>query len=356
VGDCQRSPARGRHAGAERRAAALVAALLLGAIASCSSALPKEEIDRFEGFAGDTDSALDYQRADKLLAGGEPGNALEIAKRLRDKFPRNIFVHRLYQDSRIAVGEKNQVLAEYEELAKKEPSALTLTLLSRVQPEPEKGALYAQQAYELDDRFPWAWYAFAWWNAKLGNGNKVEAALRRAIDLNPDFLQALRTYAHLKRDETGAAADAIAKYVARYPQKRNEQFLLAWLRMSLGGSEVQEAEKEFRRRLEEKPDDPAAALCLAMALLELDRWREAKTIYERLLVTNPKDPSPEYNLAVVAEYYEHDYPKAIDHLERYLDKGVDEPFLLQSRARLYMQELLEKLPPSQRASRPESRP
>jgi tetratricopeptide (TPR) repeat protein len=348
VGDCQqyRAVARGFAAGC------------LAALAACSAALPKEEIERYEGFAGDTASEAQYQKAEKFLAAGEPGRALEIARPLREKFPKNVFVHRLYQDSRIGVGEKAALLAEYEELVKNEPSSFSLTMLSRIQTEPEKGALLARQAYELDDRFPWAWYAYGWWNAKLGSDSQqAEAALRRAIDLNPDFLLALRTYAQIRREqELRTAIDGMSRYVERYPQKRSERLLLASLRRGVGGSEVEISAEEFRRLLEERPDDSMAALGLAVAFLELDKWRDAKAIYEKLLLTNPSDPSPEFNLAIVAWDYEHDLPRAAEHFQRYLDKGTDEPFLLQSRARMFLQEIQEKLPPSRPASRPASQP
>jgi tetratricopeptide (TPR) repeat protein len=333
-------------------------AALLAALGACSAALSKEEIDRYEGFAGDGASATQYLQAQKLLAAGEPQQALAIAKPLVERFPRNVFVHRLYQDAKIGVGERALLLAEYEELVKTSPSALSYTLLSRIQTDPEKGAFLVRQAYELDDRFPWAWYGYGWWNGKLGNEpQRAEAALQRALDLNPDFLTALRAYAVVLRDrDRKSAADAIARYVDRYPDRREDRLLLASLRLSLGGSEVELAEADYRKLLDEKPDDPVAAKGLAAALLERDRWRDAKAIYERLLVTHPEDPSSEFNLAIVAEEFEKDLPKAAEHYQRYLDKGIDEPILLQSRARMYAQEILEKLEAAAAKTRPASRP
>ena len=185
------------------------------------------------------------------------------------------------------------------------------------------------------------------------DSQQAEAALRRAIDLNPDFLLALRTYAQIRREqELRTAIDGMSRYVERYPQKRSERLLLASLRRGVGGSEVEISAEEFRRLLEERPDDSMAALGLAVAFLELDKWRDAKAIYEKLLLTNPSDPSPEFNLAIVAWDYEHDLPRAAEHFQRYLDKGTDEPFLLQSRARMFLQEIQEKLPPRARRAAP----
>jgi tetratricopeptide (TPR) repeat protein len=323
------------------------------AAASCSSALTKEEIDRFEGFGGRAGDEAEFVHAESFLAAGQARQCLDLCTGLRDRHPDNILIHRLYQDARLALGDAARVKAEYEELAKRSPSAIHEILASRVQTNPEAGALRARNAYEMDDRNPWAWYAYAWWSARLpSEKQRAEAALRRALDLNPSFYPALRAYAVLLRDsDPTSAAEAIESYVRKFPT-REDRVLLASLRLALGGDEVEEAEREFRQLLEERPDDSVCAKGLAAALLELNRTDEAKALYKSLARSNPNDPSPEFNLAVVAEN-EGKLAEARVHYQKFLDKGGDQPFLLQSRARLSIQEIEEKILP---ASGPASRP
>lgn len=334
---------------------ALSLALLLGA---CSSALSKKEIDAFEGFGEDPRAASELADAERRLQAGDVEGAVRATKALRDRFPSNVLVHRAYQNARLAKGERDELVIEYERLATASPSALHWTLLSRLQTDPEKGIQLARAAYESDDRFPWAWYTLGWWVGKLGSDpQRAEAALRRALDLHPDCFPALRAYAVLQRDRDAASAvEAIERYLERFPRKREDWILLATLRLGLGGEEVERAEADFRRLLEDRPDDPDCMKGLAMALLERERWREAKEIYLRLRQLYPKDPSSEFNLGVVAELYENDPRSAAAHYQRYLEIGIDEPVLLQSRARLWLVDLEEKLAATAPASAPASKP
>lgn len=333
------------------RAIAIGVIALLVPVSGCSTALTKEEIGRFEGFGGNAGDERALAEARALVASGQARRALEICTRLRERHPGNVLVHRAYQDCRVALGERADLLAEYEALARSNPSAVHEVLLSRLQTDPEAGAYHARRAFEQDDRQPWAWYAYGWWCGRMGTDRqRAEAALRRALDLYPNFFPALRAYAvMLRSSDPRAAAEAIQSYVQAYPGRR-ERFLLASLRLGLGQDEVVLAEREFRQLLEEEPGDAECAKGLASALLELDRNEEAKAIYRGLLRSHPEDPSPEFNLAIVAEA-EGRLEEAREHYQRYLDKGAEQPFLLQSRARLFLQDLDEKLGPATREAR-----
>jgi Flp pilus assembly protein TadD len=333
--------------------------LLFAPLVSCSIALKPEEIARFEGFSGNAQAKASYDAAEKMLAGGRPAEALLDVEILRARFSDNILVHRLYQECKLALGERAQLLKEYTALAESRPSALHFTLLSRLQEDANEGALLARRAYEIDDLYPWAWYTYGFWIAKLGNDNqRAEAALRRALALSPDFFPALRAYAVLMRDtDARAAVDAIERYIESYSPGGNERILLASMRLGLGRDESEAAEREFRKLLQERPGDPECNKGLAAALLELDRVAEAKAIYETLQKQRPDDWSLEFNLGVVAEL-EGKPATAREHYQRYIDKGVDEPILLLSRARLWIQEIDEQIgsKPAEPAAGDESRP
>ncbi len=326
---------------------AVLAVTLAGAIllaGGCSSRLRREEIEVYEGFGATGDAAVRFVRAETAASSSRHDEALELATALREEFPRNILVHRLYQDARIALGQSAECVREYERLQQSRPSALHDTLLARLQTDPQRGAALAQAAVEKDDRFAWGWYARGWWESKRERPQEAQAALQRALELQPDLVPALRSYAVLLRQtDTQAAIDAIQQALDEHPERVDHRVFLASLRLSQGGSAVAEAEAGFRAILAERPEHVEAAKGLAAALLERGAWRQAKEIYERLAVQAPSDASVEFNLGVVAEEFEKDLPAAIAHYERFLERATDASVLVRTRARLWIQELQVRL-------------
>lgn len=320
--------------------------LVMIACAGCGTARSKSYISKHEEFGGDPDAEAQWAEAKKELAKG-PGHAdasIALTRSLRARFPNHIYVHQVYQDAMIAGGKKEVVKLEYLQLSEEEPSALHFTLLSRLQESAADGLANAINAIDRDDRFPWAWYARGFWEAKGADAKNANVWFRRALDLHPDFFPAMRAYAILLRDSnTNEAVDAIEQYVHRYPERREERLFLASLRLNIG--QIDAAEEEFRKLANEKPGDAQAWHGLAKAILSKDakpgeeNVEAAKQIYKRLLIEHPDDPSSEFNLAIVADECEDDKESAIAHFKNYLSKAGGQPFLYQTKARVRLQEL-----------------
>ncbi|MFN0206451.1 MAG: hypothetical protein ACKVS6_09105 [Planctomycetota bacterium] len=325
-----------------RRFASLILIFLISA--GCGIARPKSYILKYEGFGGDAAAEDEWARVKEKFASGQTEASIQSIQLLRAKFPDHIYVHQMYQDAMIAGGKKKEVELEYLQLAEAQPTALHLTLLSRLQESPADGLANAMKAIDRDDQFPWAWYARGFWEAKGSEPKNANVWFRHALDLHPDFFPAMRAYAILLRDSDATeAVDAIKQYVRRYPGRREERLFLASLRQNI--EQIEEAEEEFRKLADEKPGDAQAWLGLAKAILtknvtpQPEDVSAAKQIYQRLLIEHPDDPTPEFNLAVVADKCENDKEAAILHFKRYLSRAEGQPFLYQTRARVRLQEL-----------------
>lgn len=323
--------------------------------AACTSGLSRSKILAFEGFGGAREAPRVFLDAEAALAAGRVDEAIALATALRSAWPDNILVHRLYQNALIAAGRRDDARTEYIQIAEKWPSALTLTLLSRLQDDPADGIAKAIHARDYDDQFPWAWYAQGWWHARQPNKSKEAIeCFRTAMILNPDFFEAVRAFAILEKERDPAAAtEAIARYVKTHPGRREERLLLSALRLYM--NDFKNAERDLRELVAEDQNDAGSAIWLAAALVNLGAHAEARSIYERLNARNPGDPLPELNLGILAEVYENDPQRAIEHYKSFLTRSDGQPFLYQTRARLWLQELEQKLAAkAESASKPDS--
>ncbi|MBL8693005.1 MAG: tetratricopeptide repeat protein [Planctomycetes bacterium] len=327
---------------------ALVRPLLLYpllALSGCSSQLSLAEIARHDGFDGGFESPDELRRAERAYSISDLPVALELTARLRDRYPENMRVHRLYQDVRIAAGQESALLEEYENLYRQHSCPLHDTLFSRLQSNPDRGAALAQSAVEKDDRFVWGWYARGWWDYKRERIDQAVAAFDRALELQPDFGPVLRANAILLRskNQPAAALAAIERAMGSLSRNTEDRVFLASLRLSLGGAEARGALVEFRRIVEARPDHVDAAKGLAAALLEEGSnpggWREAKAIYERLRQEAPGDPSIDFNLGVVYEIYERNLEAALECYRRFLERATDAPVYLRVRVQWWIQDL-----------------
>lgn len=315
------------------------------ALSACSSQLSIAEIARHDGFDGAFESPEDLRRAERAYSISDLPQALELTARLRDRYPENMRVHRLYQDVRIASGQESALLEEYENLYRQHSCPLHDTLLSRLQSNPDRGAALAQSAVERDDRFVWGWYARGWWDYKRERIDQAVAAFDRALELQPDFGPVLRANAILLRskNQPAAALEAIERAMGSLSRNTEDRVFLAALRLSLGGNEAKQAREEFRRIVIARPDHVDAAKGLAAALLEDSEnpggWREAKAIYERLRQEAPGDSSIDFNLGVVYEIYERNIEAALECYRRFLERATDAPVYLRVRVQWWIQDL-----------------
>lgn len=305
----------------------------------CGSALPKARILQFEGFGESNDGAARLAEAERELEAGRIDAALARAAALRMEFPNNFFVHCLYQEAMIAAKREEEVFEEYKHLCDSAPSAFYYTMFARLQKTPEAGISQTIRALDLDDKFPWAWYARGWWIARGETGRRnAEQLFRYALELHPNFFLAMRSYAVvLKETDPSAALEMIRKYTKAFPAQRDKRVFLVSLLLDL--KMYEEAVLEFRALLQEKPGDAEAERLLPLALLPLNQVAEAKKILLRLAREHPEDPTYDFNLAVVAEVYENDFETAKEYYKRYLDRDDGKQGFYRARARIYLQEL-----------------
>jgi len=130
----------------------------------------------------------------------------------------------------------------------------------------------------------------------LGRGEDAVTALRRAVELKPDFAEAWRTLAdHLAAMGDAAGADAASAQHVRV-LARDPRLLEAGA--ALCDNRVADAEALLRRYLTDKPTDVAAIRMLAEVALRLGRNVDAGNLLSRCLELAPGFAPAHYNLAV----------------------------------------------------------
>ncbi len=132
--------------------------------------------------------------------------------------------------------------------------------------------------------------------AAAGKGEEAIIALRRAVELKPDFAEAWRVLAaHLEAigDHAGASAA-----FARHLQHSAREPRLLEAGAALCEDRVAEAEALLRGYLKEHPTDVAAIRMLAEVALRLGRNQDAETLLTRCLELAPGFTPARYNRAI----------------------------------------------------------
>jgi protein O-GlcNAc transferase len=147
----------------------------------------------------------------------------------------------------------------------------------------------AEEAVARDARSPAAHTALGWVLENLGEERLQEAAraYERAIALDPGALSAKEGLANvLRRLGRPAEADALAAEVvalaAGDPRPETLE-LRGWCELQLG--RLADAERSFRRALEQEPELVSVRLDLALTLLCAGRPSEALTAYDEAIAT-----------------------------------------------------------------------
>ncbi|GAC1300766.1 MAG: tetratricopeptide repeat-containing sulfotransferase family protein [Steroidobacteraceae bacterium] len=134
----------------------------------------------------------------------------------------------------------------------------------------------------------------------LGEAGRAEegvAALRRALQLKPDFADAWRLLA----DHLDAAGDAggADQARARYLKAATKDPRLLEAAAFLIANELPHAEARLRSHLAQQPTDVAALRMLAEVAARLRRYQDAQTLLERCLELAPSFDAARHNYAVV---------------------------------------------------------
>jgi tetratricopeptide (TPR) repeat protein len=199
-------------------------------------------------------------------------------------------------------------------------------------------------------RMATAKYAWALTLLKQGKDSEAEKALREAIALNPDFLQAHfelgMLLAHQGTQQFNVAMDQFLEVLRLEPNHADARINLSRLLEKSGDIEASIAElkeaiplasekehlylmlgqkqqkarkyseaiKSFRLALESNVHLSGAHYGIGMALRSLGNFAGAESEFECALKLNPQDPLSHYQLGRILEQ-EEDPSKAIAHLE-----------------------------------------
>lgn len=161
-----------------------------------------------------------------------------------------------------------------------------------------KAAVFFSRALDRDPRYALAWAGLAEAHANIASGNfgrasehwvKAETAARRALELEPDLVEAQIPLAKMKMrwalDYAGAEED-LRRILATEPRNSVALAAYAYLLQSLGRFDESLA---FRgRALEVDPLNPASHWGIANAHLTARDWRTARTKIEQLLEMQPR--------------------------------------------------------------------
>jgi predicted Zn-dependent protease len=132
---------------------------------------------------------------------------------------------------------------------------------------------------------------------ETGRAGEALAALRRALQLKPDFADAWRLLA----DHLDAAGDAggADQARARYLKAATKDPRLMEAAAFLVANELPQAETRLRSHLVQHPTDVAALRMLAEVAARLRRYGDAQTLLERCLELAPSFDPARHNYAVV---------------------------------------------------------
>lgn len=161
-----------------------------------------------------------------------------------------------------------------------------------------KAAVFFSRALDRDPRYALAWAGLADAHANIASGNfgpasenwvKAETAARRALELEPDLVEAQIPLAKMKMrwalDYAGAEED-LRRIVAADPHNSIALATYAYLLQSLGRFDESLALRS--RALEVDPLNPASHWGIANAYLTARDWRTARKKIEQLLEMQPR--------------------------------------------------------------------
>ncbi|MBM0108268.1 sulfotransferase [Steroidobacter sp. S1-65] len=153
-------------------------------------------------------------------------------------------------------------------------------------------------------------------------GDQAVAALRRAVELKPDFPDAWRTLAdHLNAAGDAEGADRAYAQHIRY-STRDPQLLEAGV--ALAENRISVAEALLREHLKQHPTDVAAIRMFAEVAARLGRYADAEVLLERCLELAPSFQGARHNYAYVL-HRQNKLDKSLQQLECLLGSDPRNP-------------------------------
>jgi len=133
---------------------------------------------------------------------------------------------------------------------------------------------------------------------RLRDPRAAEAAVRKAIALNPQHVDARTFLAWIELEVRGDVDAAISEYqkiIELHPELPDAYSNLAVAQKRKG--ELDRAVANLNRALERKPDFASALTTRGGILAEQDKWAEARRDFEAALKLDPRDDGALYGLA-----------------------------------------------------------
>ena len=165
----------------------------------------------------------------RMLDRGVNIEALAVFQEALKAAPDNVDAHRGYQDAMLALGKKDELIAEYKKMTEEKPnSAAACYLYSRLLDDPDEEKDWLDKAKALDDKFPYTYYGLGLRESETGDKESAEKDLRRALELKPDFPEAYRALGMLYVGER-KADDAEKLYLDAAKNLPKESFPHSYL-------------------------------------------------------------------------------------------------------------------------------
>lgn len=182
--------------------------------------------------------------------------------------------------------------------------------------------------------------------AYLRRGNRALArqdldaaieAFRRAVDINPELVEAQRNLAlaHVQRKDLDAALEVLREAVQHHGED-------PWLQFDLGTTYLAQglhaqAVEAFEAVVAIDPELSQAHFNLANALIARDRWAEAQSHLAKVLEKDPEHVRARY-LQAMSHHHTGDSPQAVSALRRELTATPESLLMRQGLAQILMEQ------------------
>jgi tetratricopeptide (TPR) repeat protein len=143
------------------------------------------------------------------------------------------------------------------------------------------------------------WFALGFANFKLDKNEDAERALKKAIELDPNFAPAF-AYLGLIRARTGAYGEAIPlfeKAIRADPKLAVVHHLIADA-MLKQNADAQIIEKHLRQSVELDPTFTPSRLSLGKLFMRSQRWADAVSEFDQVVKLDPSMPETYYQLGL----------------------------------------------------------
>jgi Tfp pilus assembly protein PilF len=163
---------------------------------------------------------------------------------------------------------------------------------------PAAAVIRLEESLQLFPLSPRLWFALGFANFKLDKDEEAEPALKRAIDLDPEFAPAL-AYLGLIRAKRGQYVEAISLYeraLGADPKLAVVHYLIADAMLKQVDADAGRIETHLRRSAELDPTFTPARLSLGKLFMRSQRWTQAASELEQVIKLDPSVPEAYYQL------------------------------------------------------------